>query len=72
MTRRGLVLTFVSLAVGSASLGIVITFAVLLLCQYLGVDIGRSLWVLGIPALSSLLLNVLFIELFLRFGRRRR
>ena len=66
-----LVIVYICLATGCAILGVVITFLVLFLCQYFGVDIlHENLWVLAIPVTLSLLLNVLFIELYRRYKKK--
>jgi hypothetical protein len=51
-------------------LGVLITIGVLIVCAYLDYDISRHLWVLTIPAGLSLLLNVIFIELYRKFKYR--
>ena len=55
---------YIYLAVGSGILGIIITFVVVLVCQYLGIDMLKHLWVAAIPVVLSLFLNVSFIELY--------
>ena len=67
---ENLVLTYIYLAIGCGLLGVVITFVVLFLCQRFGIDISKNLWVLAIPAVLSLFLNVLFIELYRKYKRR--
>ena len=61
---------YVYLAVGSGMLGIIITFVVLLACQYLGIDMLKHLWVVAIPIVLSLFLNVSFIELYRKYKRK--
>lgn len=55
---------YIFLACGCVSLGIIITFLVLGLCQYLGVDINENWWVVAVPVVLSVILNVLFIEIY--------
>jgi hypothetical protein len=62
---------YIFLATGCASAGIVITFAVLIVCQRLGIDIDRNWWVLAIPAVLSLILNITLLELYRKFRKRR-
>jgi hypothetical protein len=62
---------YIYLAVGSGFLGVIITFAVLLLCQYFDIDITKNLWVLAIPLTLSLFLNVSFIELYRKFRKKK-
>lgn len=58
------------LAMGCSMLGIILTFVVLLACQYLGIDISRNSWVLAIPVTLAVALNVLFIELYRRHKKK--
>ena len=57
---------YIYLAVGCGMLGIVITFIVLFLCMFLGVDVARNLWVITIPIILSIILNILLIEFLTR------
>ncbi len=61
---------YIYLAVGSGTLGVVITFVVIFACQYFGVDVLGNLWVLAIPVTLSALLNVCFIELYDRYRKK--
>ncbi len=63
---------YVYLAVGSGMLGAGLTVVLLLVCQRLGVDITRHIWLLGMPLLAALIVNVVLIELYRRRGRARR
>jgi hypothetical protein len=67
---RDLVLFYISLASGVVMLGVGITFAVLYLCAYYGVNITTHLWLLAIPPACSLLINVFLIELYRKLTRR--
>jgi hypothetical protein len=62
--RRSQVLTYIYLATGCVLLGTVFTFLLLFLCAWLGVNVFTHLWLLAIPSLLSLVVNVLAIELF--------
>jgi hypothetical protein len=55
---------YIYLAVGSGILGIIITFVVVLVCQYLGFDMLKHIWVVALPIVLSLFLNISFIELY--------
>jgi len=63
-------LSYVYLAVGSLALGILITFVMLFLCQVLSVDINKNLWMIAIPIILSIALNIWFIELYDRYRRK--
>ena len=59
-----LILQYIYLASGCAGLGVLTTFIVLTITRYYDIDIFENLWILAIPVVSSLFLNILFIELF--------
>ncbi len=59
-----LVLTYIYLAIGCGFLGVVLTFVVLFACAYFDIDIAKNIWVLAIPIVLSVLLNVTFVELY--------
>ncbi len=67
---RHLILIYIYLAAGCAFIGIALVLATLILCQYLGIDITRNFWILVLPVIGSLILNVLFIEIVQRIRRR--
>jgi hypothetical protein len=62
-------LSYVYLAVGSLALGIIITFIMLFICQVLAVDINRNLWLISIPIILAIALNIWFIELYDRYRK---
>jgi len=63
-------LAYVYLAVGSLAMGIIITFSMLFICQVLAVDINTNLWLIAIPIVLSVALNIWFIELYDRYRKR--
>jgi hypothetical protein len=63
-------LEYVYLAVGSLALGIIITFIMLFICQVLSVDINRNLWLISIPIILAIALNIWFIELYDRYRKK--
>jgi hypothetical protein len=63
---------YIFLAAGCVSVGVVITFIVLGVCQRLGINIDEHLWIVTIPAVLSLFLNVALLEIYRKFRRRRR
>ena len=63
---------YILLAAGCAALGVVIALIVLITCQRLGIDIlGEYMWVLAIPAVLSLILNIILLELYRKFRKRK-
>ena len=63
-------LSYVYLAVGSLALGIIITFVMLFLCQFFGIDINKNLWLIAIPIILAIALNIWFIELYDRYRKK--
>lgn len=61
---------YIYLAVGCGFLGVLITYATLLVCIYFGIDISKNLWVIAIPIVLAVVLNILFIELYSRFNKK--
>jgi hypothetical protein len=68
--RDSFILELVYLAVGCAALGIVITFVVVFVCQHFGIDIYRNFWVLVIPVVLSIFLNICFLELYRKYKKK--
>ena len=64
-----LVIYYIYLATSCVILGVVITFVIILTCQYFGIDIYENLWVLAIPVTVSAFLNVGLIELYRKYKR---
>lgn len=62
---------YIFLATGCVSLGVVITFAVLTACERLNYPIDEHWWVVAVPVVLSLVLNVTFIELYRKFRPRK-
>ena len=60
---------YIFLAAGCVSLGIIITFVVLGLCQYLGINIDENWWVVAIPVVLSLIINITLIEIYRKYRR---
>ena len=63
---------YIFLAVGCVSLGMVITFIVLAITQRLGLNIiEEHLWVVAIPAVLALILNIIFLELYHKYRKKK-
>ena len=57
---------YIYLAVGCGLIGVLLTYGMLVVCLYLGVDISRNLWVITIPIILAIVLNITLIEVFSR------
>ncbi len=62
---------YIFLAGSCVTVGIVLTFVVIGVCVRLGIDINENLWVVAIPAVLSLALNILLLELYRKFRKRK-
>jgi hypothetical protein len=61
---------YVFLAMGSIGLGIILSFVVVFACQYFGIDIFENLWILALPLVIAVIVNICFIELYSRYKRK--
>ena len=61
---------YVYFAVGCVVVGIVLTFVVLGVCVRLGISIEENIWVLAIPAVLSLALNITLLELYHKYKKK--
>ena len=62
---------YIFLAAGCVAVGVVLTFVVLGMSVRLGVNIEENFWVLAIPAVLSLTLNVVLLELYHKYRKRK-
>ena len=63
---------YIILAAGCISVGVVLAFIVLGVSRRLGINIlGDYLWVLGIPAVLSLVLNITLLEIYRKFRKKK-
>ena len=51
--------------------GVVLTFLVLVISVRRGIDINENLWVLAIPTVLSLLLNIALLELYHKYRKTK-
>ena len=62
---------YIFLAAGCVSVGVVVTFVVLGICQRLGINIDENIWVVAIPAVLSLILNVTLLEIYRKHRKKK-
>ena len=70
--RDSFILELIYFAVGCAAMGILFAFILVIACQYLGIDVYKHLWLLLVPLVLSISLNILIIELYGRYKRKKR
>ena len=68
--NRILVFTYIYLAAGCVIVGTFLTYVLLLGSQYFGIDLMANIWMLAMPLLLALVLNVFLIEVYKKLGRR--
>jgi hypothetical protein len=69
--RDNFILELVYFAVGCAALGIVFAFTLVFVLQYLGIDVYKHMFLLLIPLVLSISLNIAIIELYGKYKRRK-
>jgi hypothetical protein len=70
--RDSFILELIYFAVGCAALGVVFAFILVFACQYFGIDIYKNLWLLLMPLVLSISLNILILELYGKYKRKKR
>ena len=65
-----MLMEYIYFAVGFVVVGIVLTFVVLGVCVRLGMSIEENIWVLAIPAVLSLTLNITLLELYHKYKKK--
>jgi hypothetical protein len=53
------------------SFGVILTFVMLGITARMGVDINKNFWIVALPAIASLTLNVALLELYRKFRKKR-
>ena len=63
---------YIILAVGCAVVGLVIAFFVITASLRLGMNVfGKDIWVLGIPAVLAIVINIGLLELYRKLRRNK-
>lgn len=62
---------YIFLAFGCVVVGVVLTFVVLGMSARLGIGIEENLWILAIPAVLSLILNISLLELYRKYRKKK-
>ena len=65
-----MLMEYIYFAVGCVVAGIVLTFVVLGVSVRLGISVEENIWVLAIPALLSLALNITLLELYHKYKKK--
>lgn len=70
--RDSFILELIYFAVGCAALGILFAVVLVIALQYLRIDVYKHLWLLLVPLVLSIALNILALELYGRYKRKKR
>ncbi|MFC1954611.1 hypothetical protein ACFLVZ_02165 [Chloroflexota bacterium] len=62
---------YIIIAVSSLVVGVIITLILLGIVSRQGIDIFRNLWLLAVPAILALTLNIILLELYRNFRKRK-
>ncbi|MBI3040212.1 MAG: hypothetical protein HYY80_00890 [Chloroflexi bacterium] len=62
---------YIFLASGCVTVGVVLTLVVLGVSVRLGISIEENLWVVAIPAVLSLTLNITLLELYRKYRSKK-
>jgi general stress protein CsbA len=62
---------YIIMAAGCVVVGVVLTVVVLGVSLRLGISIEENLWVLAIPVVLSLILNISLLELYRKYRKRK-
>ena len=61
----------IAMAVSCVIVGTILTFILLGVTARQGIDLNDNLWILAIPAVSALLLNIALLELYRKFWKKK-
>lgn len=59
-----------ALAIGCAAMGILMTFVLLGVCNYYGIDLTKNLWLITLPIVIAIVLNIMSLELYDKFRKK--
>lgn len=61
---------YIFLAVASGMMGGIIIFFGILAALYFGINLLNNLWIIGLPVIVSILMNIFFIELYRKYKEK--
>ena len=70
--RDSFTLEIIYFAVGCAGLGILFAFIMVFVLQYMHINVYKHLWLLLVPLVLSISINIAAIELYGRYKRKKR
>ncbi len=64
-------LEYIYLAVASGMMGGIIIFFGILAAFFFGIDLLNNMWIIGVPVVLSILINIFFIELYRKYKGKK-
>ena len=61
----------IAMAVSCVIVGTILTFILLGVTARQGIDLNDNLWILAIPAVFALILNITLLELYRKFWKKK-
>lgn len=61
---------YIVMAVSCVIVGVILTFIILGITARQGIDLNENLWILAIPAVVALALNIALLELYRKFWKK--
>jgi uncharacterized membrane protein len=65
-------LELIFFAIACLILGTIFSGILAAVCWFLNIDIWENIWLLGIPAVLSIVLNILFLELYYKYKNKKK
>ncbi len=65
-------LELIFLGTACVVVGAIFTFVLVMVCSYFNIDMFKNVWLLGIPAILSVALNICLLELYRKRKRKRK
>lgn len=65
-------LELILFAVACLILGTIFSGILVAVCWFLNIDIWKNIWLMGIPAILSIALNILFLELYYKYKNKNK
>jgi len=62
---------YIIIAVSCLVMGVIITFIILGIVARAGINFFQNLWLLAIPAILALFLNIALLELYRKFRQKK-
>jgi len=62
---------YIIIATSSFVIGVVIALAIVSVAVRTGLNLGENLWILAVPAILAIILNIILIEIYRKWKGRK-